>query len=784
MKLFVKLVLAFFLCIPMVANAQGNEQVTQKTEETKKLMKKVRQVYKLTSKMEKLSDSISHATNNGDAVFFEQEKEYWDRISADVKAYADSANCAKVKNCYAASSDYWYRMVDCYNQALVNDPAYSLYWNRAMKNAKKIAGIAFDIQKFDNLVVENAKANENAKAKPSDSTTSIDEQPTAKSDVEGFYDRYAAIVEAKKARNESMTNWFYALGLFCALTYIAFFVLIVVRCLRKRKNKKKDKNSVYAPIVEVKYSENVSDSQQNNQANCLSNRLKLADPQHKISHYFEDNTKHFVEQTLTCPIEDCATYKQQLIAYFCKVTGREKCRDKFKDLVIAPLWEKEEGETTVFALPAILDSNVFGNREVFEATTEERTVRYIPWPAFPISEDAADTDNSNPGQKLSVQLSELGKSVDELRTYLSEKRIAEEAETECDVDKEAGIFKNIGNILNLMNTQVDSLQQVLNSSGDDSAAKEQQLQKMTNELETARTQLKEAKQKRLDAVAEVKAQYEKKLAASRQKLADSESLRKEDSVKAQQLLESKLNEAEEQRRQDVAKAEEESKDYRERLTFYIPIQKLAAEVVQILDANYVAENNLDRLGILVKSDLATDDFNYYLNRIRNKYARLMGDYAAKNFSLASELRELALRGLVPTGGVIDGWLKKTKAGLHEATLKQNLYNLLLRPYVSATIIMADECAYLLPKMQPGTVDDKMIRSFADCSKKAKQAAERLGYEVVYAKPLEPMKKFNGVVNDEYASDQAPVNSGDIFEVLSMAVNFGGSVDKTRVSAKK
>lgn len=793
MKQLFSFVFALFLCVPMCMQAKGAAPQDNKKEQTN-LIDKAQTLSQLAGEMAEISDTLLRASVKGNSAFYAKEKEYWTRIKEDAQFYADSANCAKLKGFYAASADYWYRMHDCYSQALVNNPADSLFWNKAIEQTQAMAGMVFDLAQ-DAV----APASEAAAASPNDSTAQAVEQYTIESDMTAFYERYKTIVGAKEAQSKSQQLYVWIFGAISALAVLALLVALAVFLVRRLRGRKtNEEEDGYAPVVKVMYGEEVQSCKpKKNKGNnkkdksqpvkpeekSLSQRLKVAGCSKDCYPYFLDNTKHYVEQTLTCPAGDIRTYQEQLVNYFCRVSGKNKYRDSFKKLVDTPLWRKQEGETVRFALPAMIDSNLIKGLTQYYAKSKERTITYAAWPPFPISDDVtvSGVSNTNLADGLSAQVSELAKHIDELRDFLGVKadkkeelideavadRLDDAADTEdipaldseenapaFDVKALATMFETIGKSMSSLEAQADNLGKALETSGADSSALRLKLQETENNLTEREGELIAAVAEKDKAVAE-----------------------------KDQAVKDAVDEAENRHRVELEAVRNESQKYRECLIFYAPVQQLAAKVVKILDANFTAVQTLERLGTLVDPSLVTDDFHYYINRIRDKYARLIGDHARNNFELISELRELAHHGLVPAGGVVDKWLKNTKPEQLEDTLNQNIYNQLLRPYIGATIIMADECAYLLPKMQPGTVPDKAVQTFKACTKQAKEAAESLGYAVVYAKPLEPMSKYKNVVNKEYASESAPVNSGDIFEVFSMAVNFGNSVDKTQVSAK-
>lgn len=176
-----------------------------------------------------------------------------------------------------------------------------------------------------------------------------------------------------------------------------------------------------------------------------------------------------------------------------------------------------------------------------------------------------------------------------------------------------------------------------------------------------------------------------------------------------------------------------------------------------------------------KKGIDDDDYNYYYMRIMNKFANSTSQL--KNLSAyVSEVEMLSSSGMIYANGLFVKDIKDKSTNI--STLQTLYYSRIFKTLVSATIIMSDEFAYMLPKMASAGCPDTSV--FGKRTEKLIKAACGLGYSIKYSKPFAKVDSFAQVV--EFT--KADIPSGYVFEVKEIAVDFGTSQMDTKVIAKE
>lgn len=230
------------------------------------------------------------------------------------------------------------------------------------------------------------------------------------------------------------------------------------------------------------------------------------------------------------------------------------------------------------------------------------------------------------------------------------------------------------------------------------------------------------------------------------------------------------------------KADEEMKEYKSRLVFYVKCQKFANLAVSFFDK----VEEIRSLATKFYNDFKEtgndqDSFSYYFARIDNKYEKSI-EKISNLSSHVRELRYLASTGLALKGGWIDKMLTGEKDESRvEGLLQLTLYADVMSKYGGIAIIMADELAYQIPAMVQGSQLPEATE-LAKKSDELKDILKELGYNVVYVKPFTPLSDYTNVKNEQFVN--MGLKQGTILEVVTMAVNFGSKNSQTVVHVQE
>ena len=177
-----------------------------------------------------------------------------------------------------------------------------------------------------------------------------------------------------------------------------------------------------------------------------------------------------------------------------------------------------------------------------------------------------------------------------------------------------------------------------------------------------------------------------------------------------------------------------------------------------------------------------DDVNYFYVHRRMKFYRAVG--AVLNDMYEKWLPELKL--LVDKGVVVKGSIFYQAIGgdgeQAVSKLRYYLYKVLFYSIAGPTIILLRELAKMEVYVDVENVD---LREVVATESKACGLLEQMGYQLVDVELFQPLKLASDVDCVEHRSDIDLPNlvSGDVYEIVKLAVNFGAMHEHSEVKTK-
>lgn len=418
-----------------------------------------------------------------------------------------------------------------------------------------------------------------------------------------------------------------------------------------------------------------------------------------------------------------------------------------------------------------------------------KRIHYVPLPLWEKGgNEASDTPLL---EKTMVPVDEITAKIDEtLKNDILNSQVAVVETTSIYKDEESSTKNNFA----------DELKELLNKLFDARQTEKENLQSLIKNLQSdagksggkLQTELRQTREKLRDAEKQLN-KLREKIKKDEKTVSDAACAKKdaEDTIRiARDKVSKAKNELEAEKKahsatqellnaekNTTAKLRSDMQAYTSQLVIRHDLQPLAKDCMSLLATYNELLQFSEQMAGASRKDLDHDDYNYYYARIVQKFTAACAPVSSDELNAFTiELTMLAQNGMMPANGVVQNSIQGSKNA--ENTLRVQLYSKLFKHLVGAAIVMSDEFAYLLPNMVKDGCPD--VKKAGKITNALLAAAQKLGFDVVYATPFTKVKGNVEIIG----FTPADIPSNTIFEVKHMAVNFGTAKEETTVVSKE
>ncbi len=206
-----------------------------------------------------------------------------------------------------------------------------------------------------------------------------------------------------------------------------------------------------------------------------------------------------------------------------------------------------------------------------------------------------------------------------------------------------------------------------------------------------------------------------------------------------------------------------------------PFASLALKYISTIDSI------LSELDLEIKEHYTdSDDANYFYVRRRLKYLESIGDQNLVRY-WDNDLELLATHGIVLVGSELDKAIGEDETKIVEI-LRYYLYNAVIHKTAGPALILVREMIAM--PIYAGVKSVVNLQQIKDLEQQLIATITELGYEIVDVDLFKPLGSSPDIICVEQNEIELDgVESGQVYEIVKIAVNFDSFKDKTEVKVK-
>lgn len=202
---------------------------------------------------------------------------------------------------------------------------------------------------------------------------------------------------------------------------------------------------------------------------------------------------------------------------------------------------------------------------------------------------------------------------------------------------------------------------------------------------------------------------------------------------------------------------------------------LALNYIGIIDS-ILSELDLE----IAEHYMDSDDANFFYIRRRLKYLMAIGDQNLIRY-WDNDLDLLANHGIVLTGSELDRAIDGDRMQVNQA-LQYYLYNAVVRKTAGPALILVKEMIAM--PIYAGVQNVVNLERIQKLERQLIDSISELGYDIVDVSLFKDMDSSSDIICVEQNDVNLDgVTSGQVYEIVKLAVNFGSIVEKTEVKVK-